>query len=117
MVAGEENAGAVQREDGVVCAMAGRHRGGQRPAVACHRLAVADRPGAAAAIATRMAEANISLESIVQRRSEAAAARDPGGRWIRDFPLARGRFAGWRACPGRLRVLWRRAPRSNGASQ
>ncbi|WP_332682719.1 homoserine dehydrogenase [Bosea sp. (in: a-proteobacteria)] len=52
-----------------------RHEGGYYI-----RLAVADRPGAAAAIATRMAEANISLESIVQRRSEAAAARDPGGR-------------------------------------
>jgi homoserine dehydrogenase len=32
------------------------------------RLSVYDRPGAAAAIATRMAECNISLESIVQRR-------------------------------------------------
>jgi homoserine dehydrogenase len=52
-----------------------RHEGGYYV-----RLAVADRPGAAAAIATRMAEADISLESIVQRRSEAAAARDPGGR-------------------------------------
>ena len=32
------------------------------------RLSVADRPGAAAGIATRMAERGISLESIVQRR-------------------------------------------------
>jgi homoserine dehydrogenase len=32
------------------------------------RLSVTDRPGAAAAIATRMAEQDISLESIVQRR-------------------------------------------------
>ena len=32
------------------------------------RLSVYDRPGAAAAIATRMAEREISLESIVQRR-------------------------------------------------
>jgi homoserine dehydrogenase len=32
------------------------------------RLSVADKPGAAAAIATRMAERAISLESIVQRR-------------------------------------------------
>ncbi len=32
------------------------------------RLSVYDRPGAAAAIATRMAECNISLESIMQRR-------------------------------------------------
>lgn len=52
-----------------------RHEGGYYV-----RLAVADRPGAAAAIATRMAEADISLESIVQRRSPEAANRDPGGR-------------------------------------
>lgn len=52
-----------------------RHEGGYYV-----RLAVADRPGAAAAIATRMAEADISLESIVQRRSAAAAAQDPAGR-------------------------------------
>lgn len=52
-----------------------RHEGGYYI-----RLAVADRPGAAAAIATRMAEAGISLESIVQRRSKDAAERDPSGR-------------------------------------
>ncbi len=52
-----------------------RHEGGYYV-----RLAVADRPGAAAAIATRMAEADISLESIVQRRSPEAVTRDPGGR-------------------------------------
>jgi len=52
-----------------------RHEGGYYV-----RLAVADRPGAAAAIATRMAEADISLESIVQRRSVEAVTRDPGGR-------------------------------------
>lgn len=52
-----------------------RHEGGYYI-----RLAVADRPGAAAAIATRMAEADISLESIVQRRSQAAADLDPTGR-------------------------------------
>jgi len=52
-----------------------RHEGGYYV-----RLSVIDRPGAAAGIATRMAEADISLESIVQRRSEAAAARDPAGR-------------------------------------
>ena len=52
-----------------------RHEGGYYV-----RLAVADRPGAAAAIATRMAEADISLESIVQRRSPEAATRAPGGR-------------------------------------
>ena len=32
------------------------------------RLSVYDRPGAIAAIATRMAEQNISLESVVQKR-------------------------------------------------
>ena len=43
------------------------------------RLAVYDRPGAAAGIARHMAENDISLESILQRRSEAAAL-DPTGR-------------------------------------
>ena len=52
-----------------------RHEGGYYV-----RLAVADRPGAAAAIATRMAEADISLESILQRRSAEAVSRDPAGR-------------------------------------
>jgi homoserine dehydrogenase len=52
-----------------------RHEGGYYV-----RLAVLDHPGAAAAIATRMAEADISLESIVQRRSPTAATRDPAGR-------------------------------------
>ena len=52
-----------------------RHEGGYYV-----RLSVVDRPGAAAGIATRMAQADISLESIVQRRSAAAAAQDPGGR-------------------------------------
>jgi len=40
------------------------------------RLSVADRPGAAAGIASRMAERAISLESIVQRRR---GARVHGG--------------------------------------
>ena len=44
-----------------------RHEGGYYI-----RLAVLDRPGAAAAIATRMAENHISLESIVQRRPAAS---------------------------------------------
>ena len=49
------------------------HRGGYYM-----RLSVYDRPGAAAAIATRMAEQGISLESIVQRRApEVAAAAVP----------------------------------------
>jgi homoserine dehydrogenase len=59
-----------------------RHEGGYYV-----RLAVADRPGAAAAIATRMAEADISLESIVQRRSPAAIARDPSGRSGEPVPV------------------------------
>ncbi len=44
------------------------------------RLCVHDRPGAAAAIATRMAERQISLESIVQRgrRGKSGAAAVPG---------------------------------------
>ncbi len=52
-----------------------RHEGGYYV-----RLSVLDRPGAAAGIATRMAEADISLESILQRRSAAAASRDPAGK-------------------------------------
>ena len=40
-----------------------RHEGGYYI-----RLSVLDRPGAAASIATRMAERQISLESIVQRK-------------------------------------------------
>ena len=42
------------------------------------RLSVYDRPGAAAAIATRMAERGISLESIVQRRRPGASAPPNG---------------------------------------
>jgi homoserine dehydrogenase len=52
-----------------------RHEGGYYI-----RLTVFDRPGALAGIATRMAEEDISLESIVQHRSEAAALRDPHGK-------------------------------------
>ncbi|KPH81250.1 homoserine dehydrogenase [Bosea vaviloviae] len=65
----------VARLEAAVRAPMQRHEGGYYV-----RLSVIDRPGSAAAIATRMAEAEISLESIVQRRSEAAAARDPAGR-------------------------------------
>jgi homoserine dehydrogenase len=43
------------------------------------RLAAVDRPGTAASIATRMAERNISLESIVQRRSGAARGGEKPG--------------------------------------
>jgi homoserine dehydrogenase len=59
-----------------------RHEGGYYI-----RLAVFDRPGAAAGIATRMAEADISLESILQRRSEAAAHRDPQGKSGAPIPV------------------------------
>jgi homoserine dehydrogenase len=52
-----------------------RHEGGYYV-----RLSVLDRPGAAASIATRMAEADISLESILQRRSATAVSRDPSGK-------------------------------------
>ena len=51
-----------------------RHEGGYYV-----RLSVADRPGAAAAIATRMAEQQISLESIVQRRAPGKGAHIAGG--------------------------------------
>ena len=39
------------------------------------RLSVYDRPGAMAAIATRMGEQNVSLESIVQRRPQSTLPR------------------------------------------
>ncbi len=59
-----------------------RHEGGYYV-----RLAALDRPGAAAGIATRMAEADISLESIVQKRSEKAAMSDPKGRSGEPVPV------------------------------
>jgi homoserine dehydrogenase len=59
-----------------------RHEGGYYI-----RLTVPDRPGAAAGIATRMAEADISLESILQKRSETAATRDPHGKSGAPVPL------------------------------
>lgn len=52
-----------------------RHEGGYYI-----RLTVHDRPGVAAGVATRMAEGDISLESILQKRSETAATKDPHGR-------------------------------------
>ena len=52
-----------------------RHEGGYYI-----RLAARDRPGAAAGIATRMAEQAISLESIVQKRPPASRAADPAGK-------------------------------------
>jgi homoserine dehydrogenase len=59
-----------------------RHEGGYYI-----RLTVPDRPGAAAGIATRMAEADISLESILQKRSEIAATQDPHGKSGAPVPL------------------------------
>jgi len=59
-----------------------RHEGGYYI-----RLTVHDRPGVAAGVATRMAEADISLESILQKRSEIAANKDPHGRSGAPVPL------------------------------
>ncbi|WP_336486161.1 homoserine dehydrogenase [Methylobacterium nigriterrae] len=59
-----------------------RHEGGYYI-----RLTVHDRPGVAAGVATRMAEREISLESILQRRSETAASQDPHGRSGEPVPL------------------------------
>src|SRR5215217_6128002 len=59
-----------------------RHEGGYYI-----RLTVHDRPGVAAGVATRMAEADISLESILQKRSELAANKDPHGRSGAPVPL------------------------------
>ncbi|KAB1073021.1 homoserine dehydrogenase [Methylobacterium planeticum] len=59
-----------------------RHEGGYYI-----RLTVHDRPGVAAGVATRMAEREISLESILQRRSEMAASQDPHGRSGQPVPL------------------------------
>lgn len=52
-----------------------RHEGGYYI-----RLTVRDKPGAAAGIASRMAEQQISLESIVQKRPPASRAADPAGK-------------------------------------
>jgi homoserine dehydrogenase len=59
-----------------------RHEGGYYV-----RLTVHDRPGVAAGVATRMAQADISLESILQKRSETAATKDPHGRSGAPVPL------------------------------
>ncbi len=59
-----------------------RHEGGYYM-----RLTVHDRPGVAAGVATRMAEEDISLESILQRRSEVAATKDRHGRSGAPVPL------------------------------
>src|SRR3954447_5051568 len=58
-----------------------RHEGGYYI-----RLTVHDRPGVAAGVAQRMAEREISLESILQRRPE-SADNDPRGRSGRPVPL------------------------------
>ena len=59
-----------------------RHEGGYYI-----RLTVRDRPGAAAGIATRMAEQSISLESIVQKRPQASRAADPAGKSGHPVPV------------------------------
>ncbi len=59
-----------------------RHEGGYYI-----RLAARDRPGAAAGIATRMAEQSISLESIVQKRPPASRAADPAGKLGEPVPV------------------------------
>ena len=59
-----------------------RHEGGYYI-----RLTVRDRPGAAAGIATRMAEQSISLESIVQKRPQASRAADPAGKSGNPVPV------------------------------
>ncbi|TNC16134.1 homoserine dehydrogenase [Methylobacterium terricola] len=59
-----------------------RHEGGYYI-----RLTVHDRPGVAAGVATKMAEREISLESILQHRSDSAAARDRHGRSGLPVPL------------------------------
>jgi homoserine dehydrogenase len=52
-----------------------RHEGGYYI-----RLTVPDRPRVAAGVATHMGDEDISLESIVQKRSDIAATQDPHGR-------------------------------------
>ena len=58
-----------------------RHEGGYYI-----RLTVHDRPGVAAGVATRMAQADISLESIIQKR-QAGGSLDPRGRSGQPVPL------------------------------
>ena len=58
-----------------------RHEGGYYV-----RLTVHDRPGVAAGVATRMAQANISIESIIQKRPP-GADRDKHGRSGEPVPL------------------------------
>src|SRR3954452_1219618 len=72
----------VARLDKAVRAPMQRHQGGYYI-----RLTVHDRPGVAAGVATRMAEGDISLESILQKRSETAATKDPRGRSGAPVPL------------------------------
>ena len=59
-----------------------RHEGGYYI-----RLTVHNRPGVAAGVATRMAEREISLESILQRRTGEMASSDPKGRSGQPVPL------------------------------
>ena len=80
-----------------------RHEGGYYI-----RLTVHDRPGVAAGVATRMAEADISLESILQKRSEFAATKDPHGRSGAPVPLVLITYAATEAA---IRSVWTGSPR------
>ncbi|MGU3538159.1 homoserine dehydrogenase [Methylobacterium sp. A54F] len=99
---GEATASAVVADvadvaAGLVRPVFGRPHGSLRPASRVEmqrheggyyiRLTVHDRPGVAAGVATRMAEREISLESILQRRTESAASQDPHGRSGQPVPL------------------------------
>jgi Zn-dependent alcohol dehydrogenase len=71
--------------------LTGSEGGASKPACpqgsAATCLAARDRPGAAAGIATRMAEHSISLESIVQKRPPASRAADPAGKTGEPVPV------------------------------
>ena len=99
---GEATASAVVADiadvaSGLVRPSFGRPSGQLRPAARIEmqrheggyyiRLTVHDRPGVAAGVATHMAAREISLESILQRRNESAAATDPHGRSGQPVPL------------------------------
>lgn len=72
----------VHRLEKAVRAPMQRHEGGYYI-----RLTVHDRPGVAAGVATRMAEADISIESILQKRQESSATKDPHGKSGAPVPL------------------------------
>jgi hypothetical protein len=81
-----------------------RHEGGYYI-----RLTVHDRTGVAAGVATRMAGEDISLESILQRRSEVAAHKDPHGK--SGIPVPLGPHHLMRRPRARSAPRWTRSPR------